>query len=208
MKIPQRLLPLTTDYNGETLTELLVHQSDNEFAAITAYSPAQIDNGPQTVEYLIRNIICSSVLNGNLSAIAPIYIVRGQFAYGLSNVLKFSLALTIVGSSMATPDNAPKFSYKAKLSLEIDICQLTQRDYITEHVALPHAPSTSDIVEYVETQSECYTFANFYMQSLAEKLILLTNFGSKILGGTMKVARWVAPMLHKVMGTLSEPRTH
>ncbi|KAA6375770.1 MAG: hypothetical protein EZS28_028704 [Streblomastix strix] len=43
------------------------------------------------------------------------------------------------------------------------------------------------------------------MQSLAEKLILLTNFGSKILGGIKKVAGWDAPTLHKVMGTLSGP---
>ncbi|KAA6373463.1 MAG: hypothetical protein EZS28_031011 [Streblomastix strix] len=33
----------------------------------------------------------------------------------------------------------------------------------------------------------------------------LKNFGSKILGGIKKVAGWVAPTLHKVMGTLSGP---
>ncbi|KAA6316477.1 MAG: hypothetical protein EZS28_055253, partial [Streblomastix strix] len=42
-KIPQCLLPLTIDSNDDTLTEFLVHSSDNEFAAITAYSLAQID---------------------------------------------------------------------------------------------------------------------------------------------------------------------
>ncbi|KAA6378039.1 MAG: hypothetical protein EZS28_026433, partial [Streblomastix strix] len=53
-------------------------------------------------------------------------------------------------------------------------------------------------------QSECQTRANFYIQSLAEKLINgLKNFGSKILGGIKKVAGQVAPTLHKVMGTLS-----
>ncbi|KAA6373792.1 MAG: hypothetical protein EZS28_030682 [Streblomastix strix] len=31
----------------------------------------------------------------------------------------------------------------------------------------------------------------------------LKNFRSMILGGIKKVAGWVAPMLHKVMGTLS-----
>ncbi|KAA6391420.1 MAG: hypothetical protein EZS28_013056 [Streblomastix strix] len=31
----------------------------------------------------------------------------------------------------------------------------------------------------------------------------LKNFGSKILDGIKKVAGWVAPMLHNVMGTLS-----
>ncbi|KAA6391425.1 MAG: hypothetical protein EZS28_013050 [Streblomastix strix] len=33
----------------------------------------------------------------------------------------------------------------------------------------------------------------------------LKNFESKILGGIKKVAGWVAPTLHKVMGTLSGP---
>ncbi|KAA6312554.1 MAG: hypothetical protein EZS28_055906, partial [Streblomastix strix] len=58
-------------------------------------------------------------------------------------------------------------------------------------------------------QSECQTRANFQIQSLAEKHIKifsgLKNFGSKILGGIKKVAGWVAPTLHKVMGTLSGP---
>ncbi|KAA6396605.1 MAG: hypothetical protein EZS28_007863 [Streblomastix strix] len=31
------------------------------------------------------------------------------------------------------------------------------------------------------------------------------NFGNKILGGIKKVAGWVAPILHKVMVTLSGP---
>ncbi|KAA6380989.1 MAG: hypothetical protein EZS28_023484 [Streblomastix strix] len=33
----------------------------------------------------------------------------------------------------------------------------------------------------------------------------LKNFGSKILGGIKKVSVWLAPTLHKVMGTLSGP---
>ncbi|KAA6361300.1 MAG: hypothetical protein EZS28_043174 [Streblomastix strix] len=33
----------------------------------------------------------------------------------------------------------------------------------------------------------------------------LKNFGSKILTGIKKAASWVAPTLHKVMGTLSGP---
>ncbi|KAA6372570.1 MAG: hypothetical protein EZS28_031904, partial [Streblomastix strix] len=33
----------------------------------------------------------------------------------------------------------------------------------------------------------------------------LKIFGSKILGGIKKVAGWVAPILHKVMGTLAAP---
>ncbi|KAA6393242.1 MAG: hypothetical protein EZS28_011228 [Streblomastix strix] len=33
----------------------------------------------------------------------------------------------------------------------------------------------------------------------------LKNFGSKILRGIKKVVGWVAPTLHKVMGTLSGP---
>ncbi|KAA6361912.1 MAG: hypothetical protein EZS28_042560 [Streblomastix strix] len=56
--------------------------------------------------------------------------------------------------------------------------------------------------DYTRTM-ECGAEANFYMQSLAAKLILLTNFGSKILGGIKKVAGWVSPTLHKVMSTLA-----
>ncbi|KAA6390908.1 MAG: hypothetical protein EZS28_013566 [Streblomastix strix] len=33
----------------------------------------------------------------------------------------------------------------------------------------------------------------------------IKNFGSKILNGIKKAAGWVAPTLHKVMGTLSGP---
>ncbi|KAA6367804.1 MAG: hypothetical protein EZS28_036670 [Streblomastix strix] len=33
----------------------------------------------------------------------------------------------------------------------------------------------------------------------------LKNFGSKILGGIIKAAGWVAPTLNKVLGTLAGP---
>ncbi|KAA6398808.1 MAG: hypothetical protein EZS28_005663 [Streblomastix strix] len=156
MKILQCLLPLPIDSNCVTLTELLVHQSDNEFAAIAAYSLAQIEvshsfvlslqiaiywNGPQAVEYSIQNIIRSSPLNGYNASPAPIYIVRGQSAYGLFNPLKFTLALAIAGASIVTSGDALTLSYKAKLFLGIVICLLTQHDYTIEHVALPLAPS-------------------------------------------------------------------
>ncbi|KAA6359745.1 MAG: hypothetical protein EZS28_044728, partial [Streblomastix strix] len=79
-KIQQCLLPLTIDSNDDTLTEFLIHSSDNEFAAITAYSLAQIDvsqsfilslqiaiylNGPQAVEQPIHSLIRSQALIGN-----------------------------------------------------------------------------------------------------------------------------------------------
>ncbi|KAA6403931.1 MAG: hypothetical protein EZS28_000544 [Streblomastix strix] len=43
INIPQYLFPATIDSNGDTLTELFIHKSDNGFAEITAYSLAQID---------------------------------------------------------------------------------------------------------------------------------------------------------------------
>jgi hypothetical protein len=33
----------------------------------------------------------------------------------------------------------------------------------------------------------------------------LKNFGSKILGGIKKVAGWISPTVHKIMGTLAGP---
>ncbi|KAA6395100.1 MAG: hypothetical protein EZS28_009367, partial [Streblomastix strix] len=159
-KIPQCLLPLTTDSNGDTHTELFVHQSDKEFAAITAYSLEQIDvshsfvlslqiaicqNGPQAVEQPIRNLICSSSHNGCNASPAPYCIVCTQSAQGLSPALKFTHALTVAGVVRFVDGNAAKLSYKAKLFLVIVICQLTQHDYTIERVALPLAPSDARV---------------------------------------------------------------
>ncbi|KAA6386471.1 MAG: hypothetical protein EZS28_018004 [Streblomastix strix] len=156
MKIPQCQLPLATDSNDDTPTELLVHLSDNVFVAITASSLAQIDvsysfvlflqiaiyqNGPQTVEQPIYSLICSSGLIGNQSSSAPTSIVRVQFAYGSSKTLKFILALAVVYVVTATAGNAAKLNYNAYLPGEIVIYQLTQHYYSIEQVALPFAPN-------------------------------------------------------------------
>ncbi|KAA6395990.1 MAG: hypothetical protein EZS28_008481 [Streblomastix strix] len=236
-KIPQCLLPLTIDSNDDTLTEFLVYLSDNEFAAITAYSLAQIDvshsfilslqiaihqNGPQAVEQPIHSLITSQGLIGNSLSSAPTAIVRTHSAYGSFNPLKFTLPLA--NSAVVAAATAALLSYYANLSAGIVIYQLTLHDYAIEQVVLPFAPNGALVYLYpslvsqdTDIQSECQTRANFYIQSLAEKLILKTklnsiwdfsrlkNFGSKILGGIKKVAGWVAPTLHKVMGTPSGP---
>ncbi|KAA6358628.1 MAG: hypothetical protein EZS28_045845, partial [Streblomastix strix] len=78
---------------------------------------------------------------------------------------------------------------------------------------------TSLRAEYEDTQSECDAFDNLARQSCAPKLILineitfinqqmgfwsgLKNFGSKILHGVTSAAKWVAPVLHKVMGAVA-----
>ncbi|KAA6312102.1 MAG: hypothetical protein EZS28_055985, partial [Streblomastix strix] len=166
-KIPQCLLPLTIDSNDDTLTEFLVHSSDNEFAAITAYSLAQIDvshsfvlslqiaiyqNGPQAVEQPIHSLITSSGLIGNQLALAPTYIVRVQSAYGSSNPLKFTLALAV--SASAGSSVAAKLSYNANLPAGIVIYQLTQHDYAIEQVVLPLAPNGALVYLYPSLVSQ------------------------------------------------------
>ncbi|KAA6394612.1 MAG: hypothetical protein EZS28_009859 [Streblomastix strix] len=141
-KIPQCLIALTIDSNDDTLTELFVHKSDNEFAAITAYSQAQINvsqsfvlslqiiiylNGPQAVEQPIHSLICSLGLIGYQLGSAPTCIVRGQLSNGSSNALKFILALANAGVVISVAG--------------VVIYQLTQHDYAIERVILPHAPN-------------------------------------------------------------------
>ncbi|KAA6397868.1 MAG: hypothetical protein EZS28_006604 [Streblomastix strix] len=205
--IPQCLLPLTIDSNDDTLTEFIIHESDNEFAATTAYSLAQIDvsqsfvlslqttfhqNGPQAVEQSIQNLICPFSFNENQFASAPHYTVLVQSAYESENPLKFTLALAVAFAVIGVARSGTKLSYKTNLSPGIVIYQLTQHDYTIEQVLEPLAPNGALVYLYPSLVSQDTGFCSG-----------LKNFGSKILGGIKKVAGWVASTQHKVMGTLS-----
>ncbi|KAA6399586.1 MAG: hypothetical protein EZS28_004884 [Streblomastix strix] len=174
MKIPRCLLPLTIDSNDDTLTELFIHQSDNGFAAITAYSLSQIDvshsfvlsfqiaiyqNEPQAVEQPIQNLTSSLIYCGIQFTSAPHSIVRAQSVYEFSNLLKFTLALAPVfqsNSSSGGPVPEPFPPIGALVYL--------YPSFVTQLI---------DIAQYEDIYLECQTQANFYITPLAVKLILV-----------------------------------
>ncbi|KAA6366836.1 MAG: hypothetical protein EZS28_037639 [Streblomastix strix] len=139
--------------SGETLTELLVHKSLNEFADIIAYSLAQIDvshnfvlslhianqlNGPQAVENPNQNRRTSEVAYpyppGSAAVIGTVW-----SAVMSSNALK--LAMTLAVALLETGAAATLFNYIANVFAGIFIVQFTQQVQTIEQVADPLAAS-------------------------------------------------------------------
>ncbi|KAA6399928.1 MAG: hypothetical protein EZS28_004545 [Streblomastix strix] len=230
MKTPQCLLPLTTVSKGDTLTEFFVHESDNEFAAITAYSLAYLDvshsfvqslqiaiyqNGPQAIEQPSQNLTYSFGLIGISLSLAPTAIVRTQSAYRSSNPLKFTLALAIAFEFRAVDNPGIKLSYSANLSPGIVINQQIQHDYAIELVSQPLAPNGANVYLYPSLVKAYLNTSDIAEQiDIQSECQTRANFQiqslaekliNKILGGIKKVADWDTPTLHKVMGTLSGP---
>ncbi|KAA6355692.1 MAG: hypothetical protein EZS28_048781, partial [Streblomastix strix] len=222
---------LTIDSNNNPLTEFLVHQSDNEFAAIIAYSLAQIDvyhsialsfqiaiyqNEPHTVEQLIHSLISSSALISNQFPPAPISIVRAQSACGSFNQLKFILPLA--NSAVAGSSVAAKLTYKANLLDGIVTYHLNQHDYTTEQVAELLAPKGAPVYLYQSFVSQligaCLNTSDVAKyEDILSECIAWANFDIQslveklklILDCIKKVACRVALILHKEMSTLSGP---
>ncbi|KAA6319227.1 MAG: hypothetical protein EZS28_054845 [Streblomastix strix] len=141
------------DSSGETLTELLVHKSVNEFEQITAYSLAYIAvfhkfqafrnianqlKGPQAVEKPSQNFKC---------------------VIGLAFALKLTLAFNSLASA---PITSHLFNYMANIFAGIVIVQFTQHVYTIEQVAVPLAANgarvylTPDDVSQFIGQSKNY----------------------------------------------------
>ncbi|KAA6374344.1 MAG: hypothetical protein EZS28_030131 [Streblomastix strix] len=101
------------------------------------------------------------------------------------------------------------------------IVQLTQQVQTQQQVALPLAPSGALVylvppevkVFHGQSKNSCLdstnhqgSIVNVLSTSFSAKFWqVLKNFGSKILLGVTSAAKWVAPVLHKVMGAISGP---
>ncbi|KAA6388811.1 MAG: hypothetical protein EZS28_015660, partial [Streblomastix strix] len=147
---PQWRFPPMKLSSGETLTELLVHKSLNEFADITAYSLAQIDvshnfvlslhmanqlNGPQAVENPNQKRK-TSVSEYPYTA----YVILSVWAVViLAFPLKFTAAFAV--ASLLTAAVGILFNYIASVFAGIFIDKFTQQVQTIEHVAVPLAAS-------------------------------------------------------------------
>ncbi|KAA6386628.1 MAG: hypothetical protein EZS28_017844, partial [Streblomastix strix] len=167
---PQCRFPYMMLSSGETLTELLVHKSLNEFEQITACSLAQIDvlhnfvlplhitnqlNGPQAVEKPIQKRNTSSVEYPQpATVIAALAVVLLLFALKL--IIAFAVASS-VGAVTAT-----LLIYIANVSLGIVIVEFTQQVQTIEQVAVPLAASGARVYLTPEKFNESIGWSKNY----------------------------------------------
>ncbi|KAA6371352.1 MAG: hypothetical protein EZS28_033123 [Streblomastix strix] len=177
IKIPQWRFLAMMDSSGETLTEVLVYKSVNEFEQITAYSLAYIAvlykfqasrnianqlNGPQTVENPSQNFKCPLFFSP--LAVLPqyfclVYVIVSESAARSLFALKLIFALN---SSSSPPAISHLFNYMANIFASIVIVQFTQHFYTIEQVASPLAANearvylTPDDVSQFTGQSKNY----------------------------------------------------
>ncbi|KAA6392943.1 MAG: hypothetical protein EZS28_011533 [Streblomastix strix] len=145
--------------------------------------------GPQAVANPGQNLILSAG-SGAAAVFSPIKLVN----YRANSISVFPPLVVLT-----------ELSWIPKVLAGIVIVQLTQHVQTQQQVADPRAPSGARV--YLLPLENNVLQASLRIVILIDGTIItsLKNFGSEVLHGASSAAKWVAPVLHKVMGAVSGP---
>ncbi|KAA6396926.1 MAG: hypothetical protein EZS28_007547 [Streblomastix strix] len=193
--------------------------------------PQAVENPGQNLSYgaaaVFNPLKLVNQCTNSISIFPPLVVLieLSQIPNVLASIVIVQLTQHVQTQQQVADPRAPGGALVSLVPLENNVftgfSKNSYYDRVNDYGSIVSVRITSLRAEYEETQSECDAFDNLARQSYAPKLILLNeitfkllqmgfwsglrNIGSKILHGVTFATKWVAPVLHKVMGAVSGP---